>query len=387
MDPIYWSHCPDGGRRATGWLASSRFLNAGGEQEAGGLPLLHPPLATLPASARPRAPTPVAWSPASIRAPSTSGHAGLPEGVHSLFDGRSRRAVRPVVNGVPDRGMQYRSHDHVLGAPYLRGLDRPSGILPRPRSCPTTAIDPQSSKAMDRLATASAASSWWRQEEPVALRELGPRPLRALVLRGPDAMPRPRQVSRQRRLPVPASPSGAHRHHSSRRHRLSRARPVGAPPPAARAPADPTTADDHPAGAARALPRPARSGAGNWLEPAVGPAQTRPCRRRRERAPRSRRRRKPPRPKPQRLGRRRSRCSCRRSAVRAKRKARTGPADQVPDELGSRPPVVRRADLGSKGVYYRTMVGPFRSAQEASQFCAAYKAAGGQCVVPSNERS
>jgi hypothetical protein len=28
------------------------------------------------------------------------------------------------------------------------------------------------------------------------------------------------------------------------------------------------------------------------------------------------------------------------------------------------------------------MVGPFGSAQEATQFCASYKAAGGQCLVP-----
>jgi SPOR domain len=57
---------------------------------------------------------------------------------------------------------------------------------------------------------------------------------------------------------------------------------------------------------------------------------------------------------------------------------------KFPNELGGLQPVVRRADLGSKGVFYRTMVGPFASAQEASQFCANYKAAGGQCVVPNN---
>jgi hypothetical protein len=57
---------------------------------------------------------------------------------------------------------------------------------------------------------------------------------------------------------------------------------------------------------------------------------------------------------------------------------------KFPDELGSRQPIIRRADLGSKGVFYRTMIGPFGSAHEASQFCATYKAAGGQCVVPNN---
>jgi hypothetical protein len=55
---------------------------------------------------------------------------------------------------------------------------------------------------------------------------------------------------------------------------------------------------------------------------------------------------------------------------------------KFPNELSGRTPIVRRADLGSKGVFYRTMVGPFASAQEAHQFCATFKAAGGHCVVP-----
>jgi cell division septation protein DedD len=55
---------------------------------------------------------------------------------------------------------------------------------------------------------------------------------------------------------------------------------------------------------------------------------------------------------------------------------------KFPNELGGRDPIIRRADLGNKGVFYRTMVGPFGSSQEAGQFCASYKAAGGQCVVP-----
>jgi cell division septation protein DedD len=57
---------------------------------------------------------------------------------------------------------------------------------------------------------------------------------------------------------------------------------------------------------------------------------------------------------------------------------------KFPNELGGRQPIIRRADLGSKGVFYRTLVGPFGSAHEASQFCASYRAAGGQCVVPNN---
>ena len=49
--------------------------------------------------------------------------------------------------------------------------------------------------------------------------------------------------------------------------------------------------------------------------------------------------------------------------------------------LGSHPHTVRRADLGAKGVYYRAMVGPFGSREEAVQLCSSLKQAGGDCVV------
>jgi hypothetical protein len=49
--------------------------------------------------------------------------------------------------------------------------------------------------------------------------------------------------------------------------------------------------------------------------------------------------------------------------------------------LGSQPHTVRRADLGAKGVYYRAMVGPFASREEAVQVCSSLKQAGGECVV------
>ena len=57
---------------------------------------------------------------------------------------------------------------------------------------------------------------------------------------------------------------------------------------------------------------------------------------------------------------------------------------KFPGVLGSRPPVIKRADLGDKGVYYRAMVGPFGSTDEAAQFCGNLKTAGGQCVVQRN---
>jgi len=49
--------------------------------------------------------------------------------------------------------------------------------------------------------------------------------------------------------------------------------------------------------------------------------------------------------------------------------------------LGNQPHTVRRADLGAKGVYYRAMVGPFASREEALQLCTSLKQAGGDCVV------
>ena len=47
-------------------------------------------------------------------------------------------------------------------------------------------------------------------------------------------------------------------------------------------------------------------------------------------------------------------------------------------------PMIRRVDLGDKGIYFRAMVGPFASGNEASQLCSSLKAAGGQCIVQRN---
>jgi hypothetical protein len=54
---------------------------------------------------------------------------------------------------------------------------------------------------------------------------------------------------------------------------------------------------------------------------------------------------------------------------------------KYPQQLGGRAPLIRRVDLGAKGIYYRAMVGPFGSADEASHVCSSLKAAGGQCIV------
>jgi hypothetical protein len=57
---------------------------------------------------------------------------------------------------------------------------------------------------------------------------------------------------------------------------------------------------------------------------------------------------------------------------------------KFPAVLGSHAPIIRRADLGDKGVYYRAMVGPFGTSDEAAQLCTALKNAGGQCVIHRN---
>lgn len=53
--------------------------------------------------------------------------------------------------------------------------------------------------------------------------------------------------------------------------------------------------------------------------------------------------------------------------------------------LGSQPLVVKRVDLGEKGVYYRAFAGPFASSDEASQLCKSLMSAGGpQCLIQRN---
>ena len=54
---------------------------------------------------------------------------------------------------------------------------------------------------------------------------------------------------------------------------------------------------------------------------------------------------------------------------------------KYPQQLGSQRGMVRRADLGAKGVYYRALVGPFGTAEEASRLCSSLKAAGGTCII------
>ena len=79
------------------------------------------------------------------------------------------------------------------------------------------------------------------------------------------------------------------------------------------------------------------------------------------------------------------RCRSPRSAARPMRRPRsTACRAKFPSQLGGKQPLIHRVDLGAKGIYFRAMVGPFGSSEEASQLCASLKAAGGQCIVQRN---
>ena len=57
---------------------------------------------------------------------------------------------------------------------------------------------------------------------------------------------------------------------------------------------------------------------------------------------------------------------------------------KFPGQLNGREAIIRRADLGEKGTYYRALIGPFASAEEAAQLCSGLKAAGGNCIIQRN---
>jgi len=52
--------------------------------------------------------------------------------------------------------------------------------------------------------------------------------------------------------------------------------------------------------------------------------------------------------------------------------------------LGGHTPIIRRVDLGERGIYYRAMVGPFSNSGEASDLCSSLKAAGADCLIQRN---
>jgi hypothetical protein len=54
---------------------------------------------------------------------------------------------------------------------------------------------------------------------------------------------------------------------------------------------------------------------------------------------------------------------------------------KYPNQLSGHQSIIRRADLGAAGIYYRALVGPFASAEKATKMCSGLKVAGGDCIV------
>ena len=54
------------------------------------------------------------------------------------------------------------------------------------------------------------------------------------------------------------------------------------------------------------------------------------------------------------------------------------------NQLNGRQLIIRHADLGAKGTYYRVLVSPFASVEEAAALCSRLKAAGDNCIVQRN---
>jgi cell division protein FtsN len=57
---------------------------------------------------------------------------------------------------------------------------------------------------------------------------------------------------------------------------------------------------------------------------------------------------------------------------------------KYPSVLGSREPIISRAELGSSGTWYRVQVGSFSTSEQANALCENLKSAGGQCIVHRN---
>jgi SPOR domain len=231
---------------------------------------------------------------------------------------------------------------------------------------PTQAGDAQAGKSIqDRIADAGREQVVSKQEEPVAEKDLGTQAVPRVVLPAPVApMPvasqRPPMAAQQAAPAAPGAPAAT----EPRKVHTVTIRPDGT-----------EVAAPAPSASRGVVPAARVSGGPMSLDPQAQDSVAAP-------APKPRVAAAPP-PAAGASGGLMVQLSSQKSEAEAAASFRSLQA-KFPDQLADRSPIIRRADLGSKGVFYRTMVGPFASAQEASQFCASYKAAGGQCVVPSN---
>jgi hypothetical protein len=229
---------------------------------------------------------------------------------------------------------------------------------------PASAGDPQSvNVAQDRSANADKGQIVSKQQEPVALKDLGTQAAPPVVLpapvgpgQGASTSTEPKKIRTEVIRPDASKVSS----------KAVSSQPAAAPRPAI-APAAPKAA----------TASAARNGGPISLEPRPGEPAAVPAARTPAAAP----------PAPETTESEASgfrvQLSSHKSEAEAQSSFRSLQA-KFPNKLSGLQPIIRRADLGSRGVFYRTLVGPFASAQEARQFCANYKAAGGQCVVPNN---
>jgi hypothetical protein len=258
----------------------------------------------------------------------------------------------------------YYSAPRSSDAPIITADTAPSKLVP-----PSASGDSQSGKPIqDRLGGPGNERIVRRQEEPVALPDATGTSGSRVVLPAPFTTspgPAPGQAG------APAEP---------KKIRTVTIRPDGSEPLPGAASASPATP---PPVAARQPPatKPARSNGPLSLEPQAGEAPSAyqsPARDRVASIP----------PSAPKLASAPStgayvQLSSQKSEAEAQASFRSLQA-KFPKVLGDRQPLVRRADLGPKGVYYRAMVGPFASAGEADRFCGDLKASGGQCLVQKN---
>src|SRR5215813_13829362 len=230
---------------------------------------------------------------------------------------------------------------------------------------PASAGDPQSvNVAPDRSANADTEHIVSKQEEPVALKDLGTQAAPRVVLPAP--------VTPGQGASTSTEPKKIRKVASDVSGKPVSSQPAAAPRPAA-APAAPKAA----------TASAARNGGPISLEPQPSEPAAAPAARTRTAAAPPASARAAPEATESTAGGFVVQLSSQKSEAEAQSSFRSLQA-KFPNELGDLQPIIRRADLGSKGIFYRTLVGSFASAQEASQFCASYKAAGGQCVVPNN---
>jgi hypothetical protein len=260
-------------------------------------------------------------------------------------------------------------------APIISAEKSPNKMVPA-----SAGGDAQSGKSIDRLG-ASSERVVTRQEEPVTLsdpngpRAVLPAPFTTSPGPGPSVEPNPAVASNS------ATPVGAPTEPKKVRTVPIRpeggdpmARPVGSV--ATQTTPSPATATTRQPPAAKPVPAPSRNGGAPLaLEPQAATGETASSYQATPRlasvSPAAS------------AGGYVVQISSQRSEADAQASFRSLQS-KFPKELGDREAIVRRADLGPKGVYYRAMVGPFGSAGDADQFCSGLKAAGGQCIVQKN---